>query len=382
MMFLRRIPSLSMGSYSSAVSDRQYIAIHRAVVLLGVALLMPLTELAAATLPAENAFADRAVHQVYQPAAERFSQASKDFLVAARGSCDVRSGEALDTLLSRYESAVAAFSALELYRTGPLLEDNRQNRLFYWPDKRRVGERQMRELLADANAAHLTGDDVAGKSVALQGFPALERLLYGKRTPLHFADGSDAPDCQVVMAIAENIDAMASAIDKGWQDDAPQVMSLLQPAAGSDFYRTEEEVLRSLVTQILVGADVVQDRKLSALVGEKANIKTAPLWRSAQSLAMIRANLDSLRALSVDTGLAEQANLENELAFEFRSADQMLQKLQALPGLVDDTGEFTDDAESLLRSLMAVVGGIRYTLNDRFVATLGISPGFNSEDGD
>lgn len=350
--------------------------------VLAVALVLPLSGPVRAAVPEDNHFADRAVHQVYQPAAERFSLASEQLLAAASDSCELRSAVALDTLLLRYEQAVEAFSALELYRTGPLLEENRQNRLFYWPDKRRVGERQMRALLADATAARLTADDVAGKSVALQGFPALERLLHGKRTPLHFSEGSDTPDCQVVMAIAENIHAMATAIQEGWQDDAPQVMSLLKPEPGSDFYRTEEEVLRSLVTQILVGADVVQDRKLSAMTGEQANIKAAPLWRSGQSLSMIRSNLESLRALSVDTGLAAATDLENELAFEFRSADGMLQKLLELPELTDGAGEFTADAESLLRSLMAVVDGIRYTLNDRFVATLGISPGFNSEDGD
>lgn len=350
--------------------------------VLAVALVLPLSGPVRAAVPEDNHFADRAVHQVYQPAAERFALASEQLLAAASDSCELRSPVALDTLLLRHEQAVEAFSALELYRTGPLLEENRQNRLFYWPDKRRVGERQMRTLLADATAASLTADDIAGKSVALQGFPALERLLHGKRTPLHFSEGSDTPDCQVAMAIAENIHAMATAIQKGWQDDAPQVMSMLKPEPGSDFYRTEEEVLRSLVTQILVGADVVQDRKLSAMTGEQADIKAAPLWRSGQSLSMIRSNLESLRALSVDTGLAAATDLENELAFEFRSADGMLQKLQELPELTDSAGEFTADAESLLRSLMAVVDGIRYTLNDRFVATLGISPGFNSEDGD
>ncbi len=350
--------------------------------VLSVALVLPFSGPVRAAVPEDNDFANRAVHQVYQPAAERFSQASAQLLAAASDSCKLRSPEALDTLLLRHAQAVKAFSALELYRTGPLLEENRQNRLFYWPDKRRVGERQMRALLADASAASLTADDVAGKSVALQGFPALERLLHGKRTPLHFSQGSDTPDCQVAVAIAENIDAMATAIQKGWQDDAPQVMSLLKPEPGSEFYRIEEEVLRSLVTQILVGVDVIQDRKLSAMSGEQANIKAAPLWRSGQSLTMIRSNLESLRALSVDTGLAAATGLENELAFEFRSADGMLQKLLELPELTDGSGEFTADAESLLRSLMAVVDGIRYTLNDRFVATLGISPGFNSEDGD
>lgn len=361
---------------------RHSLSTRTAATVLGMVLTLPLAGLAEAAGPGDTSFADRAVHQVYQPAASGFSQASAELLTAAQASCDARTQEALDTLLLRYDGAVAAFSRLELYRTGPLLEDNRQNRLFYWPDKRRVGERQMRALLADDAADSLTATAIAGKSVALQGFPALERLLHGKRTPLHFSDASDTPDCQVAMAIAENINGMAEALLAGWQDDAPQVMSLLQPERGSDFYRSEEEVLRSLVTQILVGADVVQDRKLAPLTGEQADFRKAPLWRSGLSVTMIRGNLDSLRALTIDSGLAEEAGLEDELAFEFRSADRMLAELQALPGVANEDGEITEEAASLLRSAMAVVGGIRYTLNDRFVATLGISPGFNSEDGD
>ena len=350
--------------------------------VLGLAIMLPMSGLARAAVPANGDYAERAVHQVYQPAAMRFADAGTQLLEAAQDACTVRTSETLENLLSRFEVAVGAFSALELYRTGPLLEENRQNRLFYWPDKRRVGERQMRALLADAAERVPSAEDIAGKSVALQGLPALERLLYGKRTPLHYSEGNAAPDCQVAMAISGNIHAMADLIQKGWQDDAAQVMSMLEPAAGSDYYRTREEVLRALVTQILVGIDIVQDRKLAALTGEQADVKAGPLWRSAQSLNMIRNNLESLRALSIDTGLAEAADLQDELAFEFRSADGMLQKLQALPVLADNAGDFSSDAESLLRSLMAVVGGIRYTLNDRFVATLGISPGFNSEDGD
>ncbi|MGQ7845537.1 imelysin family protein [Granulosicoccus sp. 3-233] len=357
-------------------------SVHAVTAMLAVTLSLSLSGRARAAVPGDNDFADRAVQQVYQPAAVRFSRTTAELLEAAENSCETRSPEALDSLLAAHERAVAAFSLLELYRTGPLLEDNRQNRLFYWPDKRRVGERQMRALLADAAAPSLTADDIADKSVALQGFPALERLLHGERTPLHFSEGSETPDCQVAMAIIGNIDAMAKAIEKGWQDEAPHVMSMRSPASDSEFYRTEEEVLRGLVTQILVGADVIEDRKLSTLSGEQADIRTAPLWRSGLGLLMIRGNLESLRALTIDTGLAEASGLENELAFEFRSADGMLQQLQALPALTDDSGDFTAEAESLLRAVMAVVGGIRYTLNDRFVATLGISPGFNSEDGD
>lgn len=330
----------------------------------------------------ENDVAREAVETVYQPGFKRFSQVSGQFLSSAQDTCKSPSPDALLELQGRYAETVEAFSAIELYRIGPMLQDNRQNRLFYWPDKRRVGERQLRELLADSTASHFSAEDISGKSVTLQGLPALERLLYGKSSTEHLAQASDAADCQVVTAIAGNLHAMAMALYQGWQDDAALVRSMVQPESGSAYFRTEDEVLRSLVTQIIVGIDVVLDRKIAALTDESAPLQQAPLWRSEQTLSMIRSNLSSIRALSVDTGLAHVGELDNELGFEFRSADQLLDKLQALPALTGEGGKLTDDAQSLLQTLSAVVGGIKYTLNDRFTAALGITAGFNSEDGD
>lgn len=330
----------------------------------------------------ETDFARVAVETVYQPGFERFSQLSGQLLSSAQNTCESPSSESLLELQARFAETAEAFSAVELYRIGPMLEDNRQNRLFYWPDKRRVGERQLRELLAGFSVSHLSAEDIAGKSVTLQGLPALERLLHGKSSAEHLAQASDATDCQVVTAIAGNLHAMAMALNQGWQDDTALVQSMVQPESGSAYFRTEDEVLRSLVTQIIVAIDVVLDRKIAALTDEDAHLQQAPLWRSQQTLSMIRSNLGSVRALSVDTGLAQVGELDNELGFEFRSADQLLEKLQALPTLTNDSGKLTDDAQSLLQALSAVVGGIKYTLNDRFTAALGITAGFNSEDGD
>ncbi len=356
--------------------------IKQIAVVLVLSMVSAAAGIAAQSPVSETDFAREAVESVYQPGFERFSQASGQFLSTAQNSCESPSSESLLELQARFAETVAAFSAIELYRIGPMLEDNRQNRLFYWPDKRRVGERQLRELLADSAASGLSAKDISGKSVTLQGLPALERLLYGKSSTQHLAQASDTTDCKVVTAIAGNLHTMAMALNQGWQDDSALVQSMVQPESGSAHFRTNDEVLRSLVTQIIVAIDIVLDRKIAALTDEDAHLQQAPLWRSQQTLSMIRSNLDSVRALSVDTGLARVGELDNELGFEFRSADQLLQKLQALPTLTSDSGKLTDDANSLLQTLTAVVGGIKYTLNDRFTAALGITAGFNSEDGD
>jgi predicted lipoprotein len=319
---------------------------------------------------------------IYQPRFAQFALVTLRHDEAAQAYCANPSHGTLTRLYKEFESVVASFSAIELYRVGPLLQVNRQNRLFYWPDKRRVVERQLRTLLAGLTNNTLSVDDLSQKSVALQGLPALERLLFGKNAAQRLLAGSETNNCELIIAIADNVNTMAVAINADWQADSLLVQSILHPESGSDYFRDDKEVLRSIVTQIIVGVDVVLNRKIASLHGNDAGIKKAPLWRSEQSLSMISNNLESLRALTVDSGLARATNLGNELAFEFRIAGQMVQKLIDLPSLIDEHGNLSADAQSLVRALSAVVGGVKDTLNDRFTQALGIRVGFNSEDGD
>lgn len=319
---------------------------------------------------------------IYQPRFAQFARVTVQHDEAARIYCANPSYDTLTQLQKEFESVVASFSAIEFYRIGALLQVNRQNRLFYWPDKRRVVERQLRTLLAGLMDSTQSVDDLSQKSVALQGLPALERLLFGKNAAQRLLARNETRHCELIIAIADNVNTMAAAINDDWQADSLLVQSMLSPKRGSDYFRDEKEVLRSIVTQIIVGIDVVLNRKIAHLHGNDADIKKSPLWRSEQSLTMISNNLESLRALTVDSGLARVANLNNELAFEFRIAGKMLQKLKDLPSLIDERGDLSADAQSLARALSAVVGGIKDTLNDRFTQALEISAGFNSEDGD
>ena len=99
---------------------------------------------------------------------------------------------------------------------------------------------------------------------------------------------------------------------------------------------------------------------------------------------MLEQNLVGIRALLLDSQLAERAGLEDELHFEFRSALDLLAKLHAMPELVlaQGNGVLSDESRSLIKALSAVVSGISYTVSDRFSSAMGVSVGFNSEDGD
>lgn len=322
------------------------------------------------------------VEDVYQPRHRHFRQATQRFLEVAKRSCKERSDDSVFELRDQFASLLVAYSGIELYKIGPLLEDNRQNRLFFWPDKHRVVERRLSVLLADSDSTTINGYKLSGKSVALQGLPAVERLLFGKDARKNFAADSPTPDCQIVTAIAQNMHSMAIAIDNGWNARSELVESMLVRIANSRYFRTEDEVLSSILTQILEGIDVVRNQKIAPLAADEVHVEKAPLWLSKQTMPMIKSNVDSLRALVIDTGLAAIAGLEDELSFEFRTANDMLQALLELRTIVEDDGQLNDKARSLIRSLATVVEAIDFTLNDRFKNNPSISAAFNSMDGD
>ena len=322
------------------------------------------------------------VETVYQPRYEKFARQGRQFMQTVQQSCLHVTNESVSILRDQFEHLVAAFSDVELFRVGPALEANRSNRLFFWPDKRRVGERQLRALLSDAKTIHITENQLVQKSVALQGLPALERLLFSNQIKMYLSDKNKALYCNVLTAIAQNVSSMANALNESWSTETEFLGSLYQPQAGSDYFRTEREVLSSLVTQVIVGISVVLDRKLKPLVADDGRWTNAPLWMSGQSMPMIRGNMNSIRALVMESGLARRAGLENELTFEFGTVEGMLSALITMPVLLDNSGQLNEEARSLIRALTATVGGISSTLDDRFTKRLGVSASFNSEDGD
>jgi len=338
------------------------------------------------------------VDAALRPAYATFATEATTLADSMRTRCAAGAGPDTATLTTDWRSAVSAFAGIEFLRIGPLLDDNRLNRLFYWPDKRRAGERQLRELLTEPLAS-ITADSMAARSVAVEGFPALERLLF----PNGEVAGSEAR-CTTAIAVSGHVSAIAAALDRAWQDDDGIARQVREPRADDELLRDHEEVLRRIGTQIDTGLDILIERKLApVLEGEVARLRGLPFVRSGTLVDHLRGNVASLRALMLDNGLAAAAGLESELGFEFRIADGHLDRLAELlapapqaigaaHGEVGEVGEVSsaddwpmtldEEQAGVVRALHSVLSSIRNTLRERLLPTLGIRTGFNSEDGD
>jgi len=368
--------------------DRVHALMTSALLCAGIGMASPTTADESGSLDMARVSADT-VETILRPAHARFAEQASELARMSETLCTSPPADPT-TLSAAWQDTVASFSAIEFLRIGPLLEDNRLNRLFYWPDKRRAGERQLRALLTSP-VEQITADSMAARSVAVQGLPALERLLFPNG---EVADS--AARCAAAGAVAGHVAGIADILDRAWQSDDGIVRQMRDPRADDELLRSQQEVLRRIATQSSTGLDILIERKLAPVLdGDTARLRGLPFVRSGALLAHLGGNIASLQALMLDSGLAHAAELDEELGFEFRIARGHLQRLATLmpaaPMAVSGEaasaaadGPRTLDAEQagVVRALHSVMSSVRDTLRERLLPTLGIRTGFNSEDGD
>ena len=204
---------------------------------------------------------------------------------------------------------VATWGKVEPIRFGPVAEEHRYERIFYWPDPKGLGGRQVHEALAKQDQSVTDIGALKGKSVALQGLPALEELLYGDGAEaLAKGTGAAAFRCRFAASIAANVAAMTKEIEQGWQDGAPYTKAYLEPGPDNAAYHTPKEVTLELFKTFNTGIETVRDQKMAKALGakpEEARPQLAPFWRSGLSFANMADNLEGVRELFAKGGFAQ-----------------------------------------------------------------------------
>jgi predicted lipoprotein len=121
----------------------------------------------------------QAVEDAIRPGFAAFAEAARDMRMAMGGLCDEPSAVGLDDARARFKDVVIAWSRIENYRFGPLMKDNRSDRILFWPDRKGIALKQVQAILATKDASATDVATLKGKSVAVQGLGALEFVLFG-----------------------------------------------------------------------------------------------------------------------------------------------------------------------------------------------------------
>ncbi len=297
--------------------------------------------------------------------------------------CDAPSADTLQAARAGFVDLVTAWSRVEPIRFGPVTEENRLERILFWPDRKGIGLKQVQAALTAHDATAIDASSLKDKSVAMQGLGALEFVLFGTGSEDLAAPG-DAYRCAYGSAIAANIADMAAEIAAAWRLPDGIAARWSNPGADNPLYRTDDEAMTELFNVFVHGLEMLRDVRLNGFLGEapdKDRPRQAIFWRSGTTAVSLRANLDSLRELFAVSGIADglpsdTAWIADSVAFEFRTADTMLDGLDADAALADEAGRGRLVSVRLITSHLSELFGVN------LAAALGLSAGFSSLDGD
>jgi len=321
-----------------------------------------------------------------RPAVARLAQQAQDLEKALAAWCGKGGGPAgAPAVRQAFSQTALAWSGVEFLRFGPLVQGNRYERLVFWPDTRVVMQRQVRALLAQADAAALQPGALASRSVAIQGLPALEYVLYDEPGLLE-APAGKAPDyaCRYAVAVAANIAAVSGELRQAWSPQGGFGGQFTAPSAGNDLYRSQQEVAAEAVKALSTGLQFARDIKLAPVLGDSpqaARPKRAAFWRSGMALPMLAASVRGMRAF-YDAGGYRYAADEDWIAPSLRG--ELDRAAVAIEAVDAPLAQAVADAGAWQRLALAalILKNAKDIVDQHFAPALGVTIGFNALDGD
>ncbi|MGO4839787.1 imelysin family protein, partial [Rhizobiaceae sp. 2RAB30] len=156
----------------------------------------------------------KSVDGFVKPAYAAFHGATNGLKSSLATLCATPTSANLDAARAAFRTTTDAWSRVEIIRIGPITEENRLERVLYWPDRKGIGLKQVQAVLAEQDATATDASTLAGKSVAMQGLGALEFVLFG--TDSDKLAAGDQFRCAYGSAISGNLDDISGKVQTGW----------------------------------------------------------------------------------------------------------------------------------------------------------------------
>ena len=333
-------------------------------------------EPACAAAPEPGPLAIAVIEQWLLPRNDALAEAAGAQSDAWRAACaDGEYAQDLAALEERYQAAADAWAAVEHVTTGPVSLSLRPERIFFFPDKRNAVAKALAELESKAKAGDLTEQAFRAGSVAGQGFPALERLLY------EAPDGEPAARCRVGVAIAGNLAALTRQIRDEWRSDAGPLAKLKAGQGDPVHFADPGQAAARLLTDLAGGIQRDVDVKLLPVLGagvDTARPRAAEGWRSNRTARTLRASIASLSAMAAIFARAAPAQIAAGDAMAFAAAQAAVAKLP------DDVGEAAADPKrrKAVEQAVAALKVAQANVVKDVAPAIGVPLGFNALDGD
>ncbi|WP_109464652.1 imelysin family protein [Albibacillus kandeliae] len=324
---------------------------------------LPLCALLALAPPA-MADVERALDETILPGFFSFATATEDLARDAQTGCTP------EELSASYNAAYDAWMEVADLHMGP--SETRALTIEFWPDTRGFTPKTLKGLIA---AEDPVVDDPAAfneSSIAGRGFLALDMLLFDP----DFAGYREGDyTCRLVQAVATDLAAQARLLNEEWSGTFAQTLRSAGEA-GNATYLSKDEATRALYTQLVAGLEFIADTRLGRPLGtyDRPRPTRAEAYRSGRSLRNVVLALkadDALAHALADRPLPET---EKAIAHALTSADRV----------TDPAFQDIDDPQSRIKVevLQQAVRAVKDAVEIEIGVPMGITPGFNSQDGD
>ncbi|WP_397474841.1 imelysin family protein [Pusillimonas sp.] len=323
--------------------------------------------------------------QVYiAPAMAEFQQAAAHMGDTLQSACSTAHESGSTESAAAFERLVKAWAGIEFLRFGPLVDLNRFENIYFWPDPRGVMTRQVQGMLAKPVAEIPDARGLASHSIALKGLPALEYVLYRNKGLLTGAEADNRDTaCAYALAVAGNLEQIGADLAAQWSQGGEQAGLFARPNADNPLYRSSQEVAAEVVKALSTGLQFQADVKLAPALGTdvaKANVRKAPFWRSGLAATSIEAAVQGMLAF-YDAGQYRFANaawLDQNIRGELkRAADHLAQ----MHGSTDELFGAEDSHRELVLVTL-LLRNAKDLVDQHMAPALGVRIGFNALDGD
>ena len=302
---------------------------------------------------------------------------------AAGAYCAAPSNAGFVALRTAYGAASDAWQGVQHIRFGPVDLFMRQQRFAMWPDPRNTVGRQLAEMLKSGERDRISQKSFETGSVAVQGLPALERLLYDDAPPAGFA-------CEAVTAISGNLAGMATDVLRAWRDDYARTVA--KAGEAGTHYQSASEATLDLFKSLHTAVELVADHKLARPLGGSAKDAKPQLgesWRSGRSMENIRLNLRAAEALYLGEGGGQGfGHFVRDVAGDKKLDDLFRRAFRQTIATADSVSlplkEAVKDKDERVKlvQLAKETAALKQLLATRLTGALDIPLGFNALDGD
>lgn len=328
--------------------------------------------------------------RVAVPAYTRMAQAMAGLETATTAFCAAPDTKTHRAAEAAFHEAMEAWQRAQPLAIGPVTLEGRAARIQFWPDKGGTAARQVRRALKARTPALIGQGGLAGKSVALQNLSTYERILYGHGAALASGEAheDDRYACALAAAIARFQAALAAEIRDDWIKPGGFRDAVMTAAQGNAHFLDAKEAATAFLKSLSGSLEMAVALKLERPLGktlESARPKRAESWRSGRSLANIRGNLETARALyTAPQGFGDLLAAAGAVALDTglrKSFDEAVELAGALERpLREAVAEET--ARAQLLALRDKLRSLRILVSGPVAEEIGLVVGFNALDGD